>query len=81
MADNPNLKIAFYLAWCGAEATHQFESQAQYDAACAFLNTIAKAHIRGDALPSAYSRKVNDFYIIENENREAFQNFMQNVAI
>jgi hypothetical protein len=73
MPDNPNLKIAYYLAWCGTEATHQFEGQAQYDAACAFLNTIAKAHLRGDTLPSAYARKVSDYYVIEKGHRQAFE--------
>ncbi len=79
MLDNPKFKIAFYLAWCGAEAEHQFDSPSQYNAVCARLNKIAKAHIHGDELPPAYSKSVADFYIFEKDQRDAFQAIMQNL--
>jgi hypothetical protein len=78
MSDGQNYKIAFYLVWCGVETTHQFENQSQYNTARAFLDKISKTHIHGDALPPAYLKKFTDFYVIEKEQRAAFQNFMQN---
>ena len=80
MWDPEKYKIVFYLAWSGAEATQKFESKAQYDAARAFLDTIATTHVSGDKLPLKYSGKVADFYLIEKEQRAAFQKFMMDIA-
>lgn len=79
MWDPNNYKIVCYLAWCGAEVEHQFDNQSRYDAVRAFLSKIAKVHVPGDQLPLKYSGRVTDFYAIENEQREAFQNFMRDI--
>lgn len=70
-------KIRCYLAWCGAEATFRFPGETEYRTATALLKTVTGGGIEGDALPAGYARSVKAYYVIEEKNREAFNEIMQ----
>jgi hypothetical protein len=75
MSNPHKLRIVCYLAWCGAEATYHFKDRESYEAAKAFLNTISRGHVEGDRLPAGYSAAA-DYYYLEVQDRDAFQDFM-----
>jgi hypothetical protein len=68
--------ITCYLGWCGAEASFKFNSKESYEAARTFLDGIALGHLTGERLPSGYSATMDDYYVLEARDREAFQDFM-----
>ena len=77
MASPEKFEIACYLGWCGAEATFPFASRQEYDAARRFLDKLAPLHVAGNAVPSGYSKSVKDFYVLDEQHRDAFEAFMQ----
>ncbi|MGC2778516.1 MAG: hypothetical protein WA418_23080 [Bradyrhizobium sp.] len=80
MSNPDQFKIACYMGWCGAEATFGFSGKAQYDAARASLDKIAKNHLRGGEVPQGFPRSVADYYVIEDQHRAAFDALMRHQA-
>jgi hypothetical protein len=77
MERSGQFKIACYLAWCGAEATFPFASEAKYKSAIAFLDKITGGGMSGDRLPAGYARGVGAYYFVDEKDRDAFQSFMR----
>ena len=70
-------KIACYLAWSGAEATFSFPGEKEYEAATTLLKKITGGSMEGDALPAEYARSVKAYYLVDEKNREAFNEIMK----
>lgn len=78
MSNSETYKIAYYTAWSGTEAMHQFNSREEYERARGFFDRVAKLHMRGNQLPSGYL--VDDYYYLEKDQREAFARFMKAIS-
>jgi hypothetical protein len=76
-AASEEFKIACYLGWCGAETTFPFADRHKYDAMRTFLDKLALHHLRGDEVPSGYSKSVKDFYVLDERHRDAFNAFIR----
>lgn len=77
MSQATNYTIIFYLTWCGTETTHAFATKAQYDEARRALDKIARVQVPARELPPGYSGA--DYYVIETDQRDAFQKLMQSI--
>lgn len=80
MTNPEEFKIICYKVWCGADATYQFVSKEEYDAARVFLDGLSAARLGPNYLPMVYPNSTTYFYVIDTGDREAFESYMRSPA-